>query len=116
MDHTQLRLFVASARHLHFAHAAKELGVPRASVVASIRSMEQQLGYPLFDTSASSTTLTPEGEVYLVDAERQLNASAKAAAKNVAPPGGKAKASKGKGRAPAVKGVRSKPGGKRTGR
>jgi DNA-binding transcriptional LysR family regulator len=116
MDHTQLRLFVASARHLHFAHAARELGVTRASVVASVRLLEEQLGYPLFDTTASSTTLTAEGEAFLVDAQRQLDASAKAAAKNVAAPGGKAKASKGKGRAPAVKGERKKPGGKRTGR
>jgi DNA-binding transcriptional LysR family regulator len=116
MDHTQLRLFVAAARHLHFAHAARELGVPRASVVASIRSMEQQLGYALFDVSASSTTLTTEGEAFLLDAERQLTASAKAAARNAPAPGGKAKASKGKGRAPAVKGERKKPGGKRTGR
>ncbi len=115
MDHTQLKLFVTAARELHFAHAAKALGVPRSSVIASIRVIEQQLGYPLFDESASSTTLTAEGAAFLVDAERQLNASAKAAAKNVAAPGGKAKASKGKGRAPAVKGERKKPGGKRTG-
>ena len=116
MDHTLLRHFVAAARLLHFAHAAKEVGVPRSTVVASIRLMEQQLGYRLFDASASSTTLTPEGEAFLVDAQRQLDASAKAAAKNVAAPGGKAKASKGKGRAPAVKGERKKAGGKRTGR
>ena len=115
MDHTQLRHFVAAAHELHFAHAAKTLGVPRSSLVASIRMMEQQLGYPLFDESASSTTLTTEGDAFLIEAERQLNASAKAAAKNVAAPGGKAKASKGKGRAPAVKGER-KPGGKRQGR
>lgn len=116
MDHTQLRQFVAAARLLHFAHAARELGVARSSLVASIRLLEQQLGYPLFDTTASSTTLTPEGELYLVDAQRQLDASAKAAAKSKPAPGGKAKASKGKGRAPAVKGERTKPGGKRTGR
>ena len=116
MDHTQLRHFVAAARHLHFAHAARELGVPRSTVVASVRLLEAQLGHPLFDDSASSTTLTAEGEAFLVDAQRQLDASAKAAARNVAAPGGKAKASKGKGRAPAVKGERKKPGGKRTGR
>lgn len=116
MDHTHLRLFVTAAEYLHFAHAAKALGVPRSSVIASIRVIEQQLGYPLFDESASSTTLTNEGAAFLVDAERQLSASAKAAAKNVAAPGGKAKASKGKGRTPAVKGERKKPGGKRTGR
>jgi DNA-binding transcriptional LysR family regulator len=115
MDHTLLKRFAAAARHLHFAHAARELGIPRSALIASIRSMEQQLGYALFDSTASSTTLTPEGEAFLVDAQRQLDTSAKAAAKNVAAPGGKAKANKGKGRAPAVKGEK-KPGRQRQGR
>jgi DNA-binding transcriptional LysR family regulator len=115
MDHTLLKRFAAAARLLHFAHAARELGIPRSALIASIRSMEQQLGYALFDSSASSTTLTPEGEAFLVDAQRQLDTSAKAAAKNVAAPGGKAKANKGKGRAPAVKGEK-KPGRQRQGR
>ncbi len=115
MDHNLLKHFVAAARYLHFAHAARALGVPRSSLVASIRSIEAQLGYPLFDTDASSTQLTPQGEAFLVDAERQLASSAKAAARSAAPAGGKAKASKGKGRAPAVKGER-KPGRPRQGR
>jgi DNA-binding transcriptional LysR family regulator len=109
MDHTLLKQFVAAARHLHFAHAAKALGIPRSTLIAGIRSLEAQLGYELFDSSASSTQLTPQGEALLIDAERQLNASAKAAAKSAPAPGGKAKASKGKGRAPAVKGEK-KPG------
>jgi DNA-binding transcriptional LysR family regulator len=115
MDHTQLRRFAAAARHLHFAHAARELGVPRSTLIATVRSMEEQLGYPLFDSTASSTTLTPEGETFVLDAQRQLDTSAKAAAKNIAAPGGKAKANKGKGRAPAVKGER-KQGRQRQGR
>ena len=116
MDHNLLRQFVAAANHLHFAHAAKALGVPRSSLIAAIRSIEQQLGYELFDTNATSTTLTPEGVAFKIDAERQLTSAAKAAAKDAPAPGGKAKASKGKGRAPAVKGERKKPGGKRQGR
>jgi DNA-binding transcriptional LysR family regulator len=115
MDHSLLKQFVAAARHLHFAHAARELGIPRSTLLASIRSIEAQLGYELFDTGASSTRLSPQGEAFLVDAERQLSASARAAAASVAKPGGKAKASKGKGRAPAVKGEK-KPGRPRQGR
>ena len=115
MDHSLLKQFVAAARQLHFAHAAKALGIPRSTLIASIRSIEAQLGYPLFDTDAASTTLTAEGEAFLVDAERQLTISARAAASSVAAPGGKAKASKGRGRAPAVKGER-KPGRPRQGR
>jgi DNA-binding transcriptional LysR family regulator len=109
MDPQLLRQFVAAARHLHFAHAAKELGVPRSTVVASVREIEARLGYDLFDKSAQTTVLTTEGEAFRVDAERQLKASAAAAAASAPKPGGKAKASKGKGRAPAVKGER-KPG------
>jgi len=115
MDHTLLRHFVVAARLLHFAHAARELGVPRSTVVASIRLLEAQLGVPLFDTAASTTVLTPEGEAFLEDAERQLAKSASAARASAAAPGGKAKASKGKGRAPAVKGER-KPGKRRQSR
>lgn len=115
MDHSLLKQFVASARQLHFAHAAKSLGVPRSSVIAAVRSLEAQLGYELFDPTATSTQLTPRGEAFLVDAERQLDKSAKSAAASAAKPGGKAKASKGKGRAPAVKG-QPKPGRNRQSR
>ena len=115
MDHTLLKRFVAAAHHLHFAHAATALGVPRSTVVASIRALEATLGYDLFDKSATSTVLTSQGEAFLVDAERQLATSAKAAAASAPAPGGKAKASKGKGRAPVVKGER-RPGRPRQGR
>jgi DNA-binding transcriptional LysR family regulator len=115
MDHSLLKQFVAAARYLHFAHAARALGVPRSTLIAGIRSMEAQLGYPLFDPDAASTQLTEQGEAFLLEAERQLATSAKAAAASAPAPGGKAKASKGKGRAPAVKGER-KPGRPRQGR
>jgi DNA-binding transcriptional LysR family regulator len=115
MDHTALQRFVAAATQLHFAHAARELGIPRATLIASIRSMEAELGYELFNTDATSTRLTPGGEALLVDAQRRLELSAKAAAASAPKPGGKAKASKGKGRAPAVKSER-KPGRPRQGR
>jgi len=115
MDHAALKQFAAAARYLHFAHAARALGIPRSMLIATIRAMEAQLGYELFDSAASSTQLTAEGEAYLVEAERQLATSAKAAAASAAKPGGKAKASKGRGRAPAVKGEKT-PGRPRQGR
>jgi DNA-binding transcriptional LysR family regulator len=115
MDHVQLRRFVAAAHHLHFAHAARELGIARPALIHAIRQMEAELGLELFDSTASTTRLTPAGEELLVDAERRLERSREAAAASAAKPGGKAKASKGKGRAPAVKGER-KPGRPRQGR
>ena len=89
--------------------------MPRSSLIAAVRSLEAQLGYELFDNTASTTQLTPKGEAYLLDAERQLEKSAKSAAQSVAKPGGKAKASKGRGRAPAAKG-KSTPGRRRQAR
>jgi DNA-binding transcriptional LysR family regulator len=115
VDSTLLRHFEAAAEELHFAHAAKRVDVPRSSLLLSIRALEDELGYDLFDKSAQTTVLTPEGEAFLVDAQRQLKQMAASARANVAAPGGKAKASKGKGRAPAVKGER-KPGKRRQSR
>jgi DNA-binding transcriptional LysR family regulator len=115
VDSTLLRHFEAAAEELHFAHAAKRLGIPRSSLLLSVRAIEDELGYHLFDRDAPTTVLTPEGEAFLVDAQRQLKAMAASSRANVAAPGGKAKASKGKGRAPAVKGER-KPGKRRQSR
>lgn len=99
------RHFMAAADQLHFAHAAKSEGVSRATLVASVKELEAELGYPLFDYSAQATTLTPAGEALQASTKAQWAVSAAAAAADVRPPGGKAKASKGKGRAPAVKGA-----------
>ncbi|GAA1001922.1 hypothetical protein GCM10009563_32290 [Subtercola frigoramans] len=99
------RHFVAAAEQLHFAHAARSEGVSRATLVASIKELEAELGYPLFDYTAPTTTLTAAGKALLEKAQVERAKSAANAAATVAPPGGKAKASKGKGRTPAVKGA-----------
>lgn len=100
-----MRHFVEAAEQLHFAHAARSQGVSRATLIASIKQLEGELGYPLFDYAAPTTTLTSAGEALLKTTLVQWAKSAAAAAADVPPPGGKAKASKGKGRAPAVKGA-----------
>ena len=105
MTNKQLQHFVAAGEQLNFAHAAKQLRIARAVLVASIKDFEAELGYPLFDYSASTTTLTPEGEQLLAKTQAGIAKSAAAAAANVVPPGGKAKANKGKGRTPPVKGA-----------
>lgn len=115
MDNTLLRHFVAAAEQLHFAHAAKSLGIPRMTLLASVRMLEAETGSELFHRDAPTTQLTEAGVALLATARRQL-AQAEAAARASAPaPGGKAKASKGKGRAPAVKGER-RPGKRRQSR
>jgi DNA-binding transcriptional LysR family regulator len=101
-----MRDFVAAAEQLHFAHAAKAVGVSRSTLIASVKELEATLGYPLFDYSAETTILTPAGAELLAKSQAERATSAAAAKASAPAPGGKAKASKGKGRAPAVKGVR----------
>ncbi len=105
VDNESTRHFVVAAQELHFAHAAKRIGVSRAALIMSIKQLEADLGYPLFDYSAETTVLTEAGVTFLGRAKTELAKSAAAAAASKPKPGGKAKASKGKGRAPAVKGA-----------
>jgi DNA-binding transcriptional LysR family regulator len=103
MSSDSQRYFIAAAEELHFAHAARSLGIPRSVLIATVKKLEADLGYPLFDYAAETTRLTEAGSALLtkLKAERAKSAANAAAL----PPGGKAKASKGKGRTPAIKGA-----------
>jgi DNA-binding transcriptional LysR family regulator len=109
VDITLLGHFVAAAEAPDFANAAQALAISRDTLSASVKQVEAELGYALFDRSASTTTLTEIGVAFLADARLEL---AQNAARSPQPGGGsgggsgggKAKANKGKGRAPAVKG------------
>lgn len=60
-----LRSFEAAARHLSFTNAASELHVTHAAVSQQVKSLEQQLGCPLFVRVSRGLMLTPEGESLL---------------------------------------------------
>lgn len=113
MNITLLRRFVAVADELHFPRAADALGIPLASLYSSIEKLETEVGHPLF-TRHGETQLTKVGVLMLDEARREI-AAAPAAESPAAKAGGKAKASKGKGRAPIVKG-QPKPYKRRQGR
>ncbi|GAA1992907.1 LysR family transcriptional regulator [Microbacterium pumilum] len=116
MNITVLQRFVAVVDEgLHVPRAAEALGIPIAAVYSSLDKLEDEVGHPLFNRAKSGWTLTAAGVLLLEEAERQIAAAPAPAAKPVVPAGGKAKASKGKGRAPAVKG-QPKPFKKRQGR
>ncbi|MBI2255052.1 MAG: LysR family transcriptional regulator [Proteobacteria bacterium] len=61
-----LRAFEASARRGSFAAAADELSLTPAAVSHQMRSLEQELGYPLFERLARGLRLTDLGKAYLV--------------------------------------------------
>ncbi|WP_026378889.1 LysR family transcriptional regulator [Agromyces italicus] len=113
MNITLLRRFVAVAEELHFPRAADSLGIPLASLYSSIEKLEAEVGHPLF-TQQGGTRLTEAGVALLPEARAEIAAAPPPAEKPVKA-GGKAKASKGKGRAPVVKG-QPKPYKKRQGR
>ncbi len=104
MKITHLRHFVAVAEELHFIRAADSLGISRAKLDSSIRALETEVGSDLFDRGRQTTTLTGAGVALLERARIELAEFDARPPLPAAPPGGKAKASKGQGRAPIVKG------------
>lgn len=115
MNLTQLTRFVAVAESLHFPQTAAALGIPLAALYSAVDKLEEEVGSTLIVRDGARPRLTPAGVLFLDTARAELAAAPAPAAKPVRPAGGKAKASKGKGRAPIVKG-QPKPYKKRQGR
>ncbi len=60
-----IRAFEASARHLSFTEAAREMNVTQAAVSQKVKALETHLGRPLFHRLTRSLKLTNTGEAYL---------------------------------------------------
>ena len=60
-----LRAFECAARHQNFSAAAQELHLSPAAVSLQIRSLEEHLGYALFDRLPRGVRLTDMGGAYL---------------------------------------------------
>ncbi|MGF6597888.1 DNA-binding transcriptional LysR family regulator [Paraburkholderia sp. GAS448] len=78
MDLKQLEHFVAVAEERHFTRASRRLNLVQSGLSASIRSLEEDLGGPLFVRSTRSVGLTPAGEVLFDEARRVLAAAREA--------------------------------------
>ncbi|WP_438352520.1 LysR family transcriptional regulator [Microbacterium sp. CJ88] len=116
MKIAQLRHFVAIVdAGNHVPRAADATGAALASLYTTIDRLEEEAGHPLFTRARSGWTLTPAGALLLDEARRRIAEAPAPPARPSGPSGGKAKASKGKGRAPVVKGE-PKPFKKRQGR
>jgi DNA-binding transcriptional LysR family regulator len=68
----QLSYFVAVAEVRHFTRAAETLRVAQPSLSKQIKTLEAELGAPLFSRARGNITLTPAGEALLPLARRIL--------------------------------------------
>ena len=65
MDITLARTFLAIAQARSFQRAAQQLHVTQTSVSARVRTLEEQLGKPLFVRNKSGAALTAAGEQFM---------------------------------------------------
>lgn len=72
MTTMQLECFLAVAETLNFARAALKLNVTQPAVTQQIRSLEEELGVQLFKRTTRMVRLTPEGHIFLGDAQHIL--------------------------------------------
>ncbi len=68
----QLRAFLLVAHHLNFSRAAKALFITPSALSVSIRELEAQLGFRLFDRTTRHVALTSHGQQFLSVAQTSL--------------------------------------------
>ncbi|MEU7689024.1 LysR substrate-binding domain-containing protein [Microbispora hainanensis] len=83
MQLQQLAYFTAVAETRHFTQAAERMRVAQPSLSKQIKSLETELGAPLFSRARGNVTLTAAGEALLPLARRML-ADAETARREVA--------------------------------
>ena len=72
MKLSQIKSFVAVARHGKFSQAAIELNLTQPTISHAIATLEDDLGVQLLFRSKKGVTLTPAGESILVHCDRLL--------------------------------------------
>lgn len=73
-----LRAFEAAARHLSFTRAADELNVTQAAVSHQVKTLEEQIGLPLFRRLNRGLILTDEGQTLFPAVRSALDTLAEA--------------------------------------
>lgn len=69
----QLRYVVKASQRGNFSLAAKDLFITQPTLSQQIKSLELELGIPLFFRHSKSVSLTPAGEEFVLYAKRILN-------------------------------------------
>jgi len=86
MELRQLRYFLAVGEDQHFGRAAKRLRVAQPALSRQIQSLEQEIGFKLFDRLPRGVKISAAGKAFLQDARIILNGlnEATATAKRIA--------------------------------
>jgi DNA-binding transcriptional LysR family regulator len=74
MDTRKLEVFLAVAEERSFTKAAERLHTVQSGVSSSVRSLERELGTPLFDRTTQRVDLTDAGRALAPEARRVLTA------------------------------------------
>ena len=72
LEDSRLRVFLKVAERGSFTRAAEDLGITQPAVSQNIAELEKQVGAVLLERSRSRVTLTEEGKVFRLFAERIL--------------------------------------------
>ncbi len=67
-----LYTFVVTAKHLNLTHAAKELFVTQGAVSRQIATLEEYLGYRVFQRHARGLSLTQDGKALLPEVQKSF--------------------------------------------
>ena len=78
MELRHLRYFRAVAEQGSFTAAARRLHVSQSAISEQILDLEEEIGAPLFDRSRRKVQVTPQGRVFLEEAQRTLDAAERA--------------------------------------
>lgn len=68
MQIRQLEYFVALSENLNFTETARQFHISQGSVTFQIKSLEDEIGFRLFDCNNRHVELTPTGRTFLEDA------------------------------------------------
>jgi len=69
----QLRYFCDAAESQNFSKTAQKFMVPPSNISQTIRRLEKELGYTLFERRANSVSLNEEGKVFYAAAKQSLS-------------------------------------------
>lgn len=70
----QLQYYTAVCKYQSLTKASRELSVSQPGLSTSIRDLEAEVGFPLFDHRPNSIVLTDQGRAFLREAEHLLRA------------------------------------------